>query len=124
MSDPIAARVDAAAELLTRLYAARPAPESIEVIDEEPRPGSVVALNWGGPHQEIWVANCSNVGNWYTPDVPLRGHPHWEDVVERARQWRATMTLLVAGDPDTYRAGYQAGISAVKAKIEEAIDEL
>jgi hypothetical protein len=124
MTDPLAARVDAAAELLTRLYAGRPAPKSIEVIDDEPRTGSVVALNWGRPRQEVWVSNSSNIGNWYTADIPLSGHPHWEDVQDRARRMGATMTLLVAADPDTYRAGYQAGISATKAKIEEAIDEL
>lgn len=92
-------------------------------ITEEPPTGSVVAIDWGGYRQEVWVANRSNVGNWYTPDIPLRGdvHPTWYDVLRRAEG--RTLTLLVAGDIDTYRAGYRAGVDAVGQVVEAAIED-
>jgi hypothetical protein len=91
---------------------------------EEPPARSVVAIDWGGPYQEVWVSNRSNIGAWYTPDIPLRGdvHPHWEDVVARA-EGRA-LTLLVAGDKNTYAAGYDAGVDATAAAVEDVIENV
>jgi hypothetical protein len=92
-------------------------------IEQEPPTGSVVAIDWGESHQEVWVSNRANVGNWYTPDIPLRGdaHPMWDDVQRRAAG--RTMTLLVAADPDTYATGYDAGVSATAYAVEQAIKE-
>lgn len=87
----------------------------------EPPPGSVVAIDWRGPHPEVWVSNMSNIGCWYTPDIPMRGvqHPHWEDVVARADARNLPLVLLVAADSDTWKAGYAAAISAAAAAIED-----
>ena len=90
-------------------------------ITEEPPIGSVVAIDWGGYRQEVWVANRSNVGNWYTPDLSISTHPTWYDVLRRAEG--RTLTLLVAGDIDTYRAGYRAGVDAVRHAVESAIED-
>lgn len=93
-------------------------------LTEEPPSGSVVAIDWGGPHPEVWVASKSNIGNWYTTDVRLRddAHPTWEDVLRRSEG--RTLTLLVAADPDTYTAGYHAGVDAATAAVRNAIDDL
>lgn len=88
-------------------------------LDHEPPTGSVVALDWGGPHQEVWVSNRSNIGNWYTSDAVIIGHPHWGVVVDRARLRRATLTLLVAADDGAYRSGFQAGLDAAVQAVEE-----
>jgi hypothetical protein len=95
-------------------------PRQMHVTDEPP-PGSVVAIDWNGAHPEVWVANSSNIGCWYSPDIPMRGdwHPHWEDVVSRARDRRFPLVLLVAADSDTYKVGYATGIRAAAAAIEE-----
>jgi hypothetical protein len=95
-----------------------------QYLQAEPPCGSVVAIDWGGPHQEVWAANKSNVGNWYTPDIPLRGdaHPTWDDVVRRGTVPGRTMTLLAAGDKDTYAAGFDAGVTTTAAAVEQAID--
>jgi hypothetical protein len=93
-------------------------------ITEEPDTGSVVALDWRGPYQEVWVSNSSNIGKWYTPDALIGpAHPHWEDVVQRAKAMGTAITLLVAADTDTYRAGYRAGVDAVKAVVENAMGD-
>lgn len=78
----------------------------------------------GRPHQEVWVSNKSNIGNWYTPDVPLRGdaHPQWRDVLRRAEG--RTLTLLVTAGPGSYAAGYQAGADAIAAAVRETLDNL
>ena len=91
---------------------------------QEPPTGSVVAINWGSPYQEVWVANSANIGNWYTPDIPLRGdaHPTWYDVIRRAEG--RTLTLLVAGHADTYAAGWQAAIDATSEAVRAAIENL
>lgn len=93
-------------------------------LTEEPPAGSVVAIDWGGPHQEVWVANNSNIGNWCTTDIRLRddAHPTWGDVLRRSEG--RTLTLLVAADPDSYRADYYAGSDAVAAAVTNAIDDL
>lgn len=93
-------------------------------LQHEPPPGSVVAIDRGGPHQEVWVSNQSNIGNWYTPDIPLRGnaHPVWQDVLRRAEG--RTLTLLVTADPGTYAAGYQAAIDAATAALGETLGNL
>lgn len=96
-------------------------------LDQEPPTGSVVAIDWGTPYQEVWVSNKSNIGNWYTPDIPMRGdwHPTWYDVRSRAagRTQCRTLTLLVPGDRDTYAAGFDAGVSRVSQAVASVIDE-
>ncbi|MFG6197744.1 hypothetical protein [Nonomuraea sp. JJY05] len=91
-------------------------------ITEEPPPGSVVAIDWGGPRQEVWVANRSNLGNWYTTDATFVGHPTWWDVRHRAEG--RTLTLLVAANEDTYRTGYRAGVDAAGQAVAEVLDNL
>lgn len=90
----------------------------------EPRTGSVVALDWGGPRQEVWVSNRANTGNWYSPDTPAAEHPTWADVVVRAKARGDAVTLLVAADDDALRAGYEAGVAAAKQAAETAIGSL
>lgn len=98
------------------------APTVPERLTEEPPTGSVVAINWRSPHQEIWVSNQSNIGNWYTTDAPfLPQHPTWGDVLRRAEG--CTLTLLVAADEDTYRVGYCAGVDATAEAVTDAIEE-
>lgn len=95
-------------------------------ITQEPGSGSVVAINWRRPRQEIWVSNSANGGNWYTSDIPLDGswHPRWEDVIERSKVMRSELTLLVAADSGAYEAGYRAGVDATATMIGEAIDAI
>lgn len=98
-------------------------PLTLPQLEEEPPTGSVVAINWGGYHQEVWVSNNSNIGNWYCPDIPMRGdwHPHWEDVKRRAEGH--ALTLLVPGDRDAYAAGFDAGVARVGQAVTQVIDE-
>lgn len=93
-------------------------------LDEEPPTGSVVAIDWGESHQEVWVSNKSNIGNWYTTDARIdeRWHPTWYDVKRRAEG--RTLTLLVPGDPDTYAAGFDAGVARVSTAIVNTTDEM
>lgn len=93
-------------------------------LEQEPPTGSVVAIDWGESRQEVWVSNKANIGNWYTPDIPLRGdvHPTWYDVLARAKG--RTLTLLVPADRDTYATGYDAGVSKVSEAISEVIDNV
>jgi hypothetical protein len=93
------------------------------VLEEEPPTGSVVAIGWGEPHQEVWVSNQANVGNWYSPDIPMRGnqHPTWSDVRYRARG--RTLTLLAPGDRDAYAAGFAAGVTRVGDAVAQVIDD-
>lgn len=88
-------------------------------LSEEPPTGSVVVIGWGDAHQEVWVSNQSNLGNWYCLEVPFDGshHPTWYDVSRRAEG--RTLTLLEPAAEDAYKAGYAAGISAAAAAIEE-----
>lgn len=92
-------------------------------LDEEPPTGSVVAIGWGEPRQEVWVSNNSNIGNWYCPDIPMRGdeHPNWRDVKRKAEG--RTLTLLVPADRDTYAAGFDAGVARVGNAVANAVDE-
>jgi hypothetical protein len=94
-------------------------------ITEEPDTGSVVAINWGRPRQEVWVSNSANVGNWYCIDVPFPSyeHPTWPYVVRRAEAAGSEITLLVAADGETYQAGYRAGVDAAAHKVEAALEE-
>ncbi len=94
-----------------------------DAFQEEPPTGSVVAIDWGGHYQEVWVSNQANIGNWYTTDVRLSDgwHPTWYDV--RARAEGRTLTLLVGGDEDTFRAGFEAGVDATAMAVEAAVDE-
>ena len=91
---------------------------------EEPPTGSVVAIDWGEPHQEVWVSSKANIGNWYTLDIPLRGdaHPTWYDVKRRAEG--RTLTLLVPADRDAYAAGYDAGVTKADEAITGVLGEL
>jgi hypothetical protein len=92
-------------------------------LEEEPPTGSVVAIGWGESRQEVWVSNKSNVGNWYCPDIPMRGdwHPNWHDVKHRAEG--RTMTLLTPASRDAYAAGFDAGVARVGEAVTQAIDE-
>jgi hypothetical protein len=94
------------------------------VLEEEPPTGSVVAIDWGGHYQEVWVSNKSNQGNWYCPDIPMPGswHPHWEDVVLRAEKMGCPLTILVPGDRDMYAAGFDAGVKKVSDVLSEIVD--
>jgi hypothetical protein len=94
-----------------------------EDFQQEPPSGSVVAIDWGGHYQEVWVSSQANIGNWYTTDVRLRGdwHPTWYDILTRANG--RTLTLLVAGDEDTFRSGFEAGLDAAAMTVEAAVDE-
>jgi hypothetical protein len=102
-----------------------PAAASVDpdALQEEPPTGCVVAIDWGGHYQEVWVSSRENIGNWYTTDIRLREdwHPTWHDLRARARG--RTLTLLVAGDEDTFRAGYDAGVEATAVAVEAAVDE-
>ena len=91
---------------------------------QEPPAGSVVAIDWGGHYQEVWVASSANGGNWHSPDIPLRGdaHPTWRDVTERARG--RSLVLLVPGDSAAYAAGWAAAIDATSVALQAAIGEL
>jgi hypothetical protein len=93
-------------------------------LEEEPPTGSVVAIDWGEPRQEVWVSNRANVGNWYCPDIPMRGtdHPAWRDVKHRAQG--RTLTLLVPADRDAFAAGFDAGISRVGNAVTQAVEEM
>lgn len=93
-------------------------------LEQEPPTGSVVAIDWGEPHQEVWVSNKSNIGNWYTPDIPMRGHVHptWYDVLDRAQG--RTLTLLTPAPRDAYAAGFDAGVSKVSEAVTRVIDEM
>jgi hypothetical protein len=91
----------------------------------EPPSGSVVAIDWGGHYQEVWVSDRSNIGNWYTLDARLdfsRDHPSWYDVLCRAEG--QTLTLLVPADADAYAAGFDAGVSRVGEAVSEAVDNM
>lgn len=94
-------------------------------ITQEPDTGSVVAINWGRPRQEVWVSNRTNVGNWYCIEVPFPndGHPTWQYVVRRAEAAGSPITLLVAADGETYQAGYRAGVDAAAHKVESALED-
>jgi len=96
----------------------------LSAIEEEPPTGSVVAIDWGQPHQEVWVSNRANVGNWYTTDILMRGgqHPTWHDVKHRAEG--CTLTLLTPASRDTYAAGFDAGVSRVSEAVAQVIDEM
>lgn len=85
--------------------------ETIESIPDQP--GLVVRVHSDSKYPEIWVASYINGGRWY-PDTdswaqhvrgPLDdGGAHLDDLFRRGR-----VVLLVAGDPDVYQAGWQAG---------------
>lgn len=91
---------------------------------EEPPSGSVVAIGWGDSHQEVWVHNQSNIGNWYTTDARLQAgwHPLWQDVLDRAEG--RSLVLLAAGDSESYALGYQAAKGAAVEAATGAIEEL
>jgi len=94
-----------------------------QYLKPEPPTGSVVAIDWGEPRQEVWVSNKANIGNWYTTDTPWDSqHPDWYDVLRRAEG--RTMTLLVPGDRDAYAAGFDAGVASVGEAVGNAVEEM
>ncbi len=97
-----------------------------QFLEQEPPTGSVVAIDWGGSYQEVWVSNRSNIGNWYTTDARFAGdwHPTWHDVKRRAQGQGSTLTLLVPGDRDTYAAGFDAGVSRLGDAVAQVVDEM
>lgn len=99
--------------------------------DDEPQhSGAVVAVNYGDYRtQELWVRSGANIGVWYLlggewgrnindgiPRPPQ--HPHWEDVLARG-----PVTLLVAGDQDSYRAGWRNGRRRMVEEMEQVADD-
>ena len=90
---------------------------------EEPPTGSVVAIDWGGSRQEVWVSSRSNIGNWYTTDIPLAGdrHPTWYDVLRRAEG--RTLTILIPAGETGYAAGFTAGVTEVSGRIQQAVED-
>jgi hypothetical protein len=91
-------------------------------IEEEPPTGSVVAIDWGQPYQEVWVSNRSNIGNWYCPDIrTIKDHPVWGDVLRRAKG--RALVLLAPGDRDVYAAGFDAGVRKVGDAVTRAVGE-
>lgn len=93
-------------------------------LEEEPPTGSVVAIDWGEPRQEVWVSNKTNVGNWYCPDIRMRGdeHPGWYEVKQRAQG--RTLTLLTPASRDAYAAGFDAGVSRTIDAVSRATEEM
>lgn len=111
--------------------------------DEPQYSGAVVAVNYGDYDRvEIWVRSGANIGAWYclggefgrpkvwvdprpsmltwdlrVPPRPGPGeipqHPHWEDVLARG-----PVTLLVPGDQDSYRAGWDNGRRRLAEQVE------
>jgi hypothetical protein len=124
-------------------------PKTLGPSDEPQYPGAIVAVHYGDCRsQEAWIRSSASVGNWYclggafgTPHVwiddrtPLekvghRGpeprpgpgeipqHPHWEDVLARG-----PVTLLSAGEKDTYAAGWANGRRRMVEQMEEVVDD-
>jgi len=96
--------------------------------DEPQNSGAVVAVNYGDyRRQQIFVASGSSIGNWYclggefgvprhgTDDLPL--HPVWDDVLARG-----PVTLLSAGEQDTYAVGWANGRRRLVEQMEELSD--
>lgn len=118
--------------------------------DDEPQhSGAVVAVNYGDySRQELWQRSGSNIGCWvclggewgrpkvwidprgYSEKMWWRGpapgpgpneipqYPHWEDVLARG-----PVTLLVPGDQDSYRAGWQNGRRRMVEQMETVADD-
>lgn len=95
--------------------------------DEEPdvRPGTLAVVNYGDyRYQEVWMADGSNIGNWYPrgwidrsmPSPPH--HPHWEDAVARG-----PVTLMVPSPEGAYRQGWEDGRARLLEQIETLRDE-
>lgn len=99
--------------------------------DDEPQnSGAVVAVNWGDYRvQELWVRSGSSIGAWCLlggewgrniddgiPRPPQR--PHWEHVLARG-----PVTLLVPGDQDVYRAGWDNGRRRLVQQVETLAED-
>lgn len=74
---------------------------------QEPPAGSVVAIDWQRPAQEIWVSG--GVGRWANADGIVDGRAPWSYLRDRAYNEQASLTLLVAADSDTFTAGWRMG---------------
>ncbi len=117
---------------------------TLDYEDEPQNSGAVVAVHLGDyRRQEIWVRSGANIGNWYclggefgrpkTVQDPRTGldkimnktweqpagtlplHPHWGDVLARG-----PVTLLHAGNDESYAAGWRAGRRALWQGMEDA----
>lgn len=125
-----------------------PAAASVGYSDEPQHSGAVVAVHYGEPQQEIWVRSRLNIGNWYPlgseygrprpwddPRSPLeklswRGpdprpgpgevprHPCWGDVLDRG-----PVTLLTAGNQESYRSGWRNGRRRMVEQMEAVEDD-
>jgi hypothetical protein len=104
-------------------------PKTLGPSDEPQYPGAIVAVHYGDYQlQECWVRSGSNLGNWYCLGgefgVPRHGadelplHPAWRDVLARG-----PVTLLSAGDKDTYAAGWANGRRRMVEQMEEVADD-
>jgi hypothetical protein len=100
------------------------APHVFTAADPEPdvSPGAIAVVNFGDyRYQEVWVADGSNIGNWYSrgwidrsmPSPPH--HPHWEDVVARG-----PVTLMQPTAGAMYLQGWRDG----RARLVEQIGTL
>lgn len=98
--------------------------------DEPQNSGALVAVHYGDyRRQEVWVSSGSNIGQWYPlggehwvvwdrqrmPAGVTKQHPHWEDVLARG-----PVTLLVAGDNESYLRGWRAGRRDLWQGMEDA----
>jgi hypothetical protein len=104
-------------------------PGTLGPSDEPQYSGAVVAVNYGDYRsQEIFVRSGANQPCWYclgnefgvprhgSDELPL--HPHWEDVLARG-----PVTLLSAGEQDTYAAGWANGRRRMLEQMEEWGDD-
>lgn len=122
--------------------------DALGFYDEPQTSGAVVAVHYGKDEQEIWVRSGSNIGCWYclgtewgrpkiwddprtetqkltwTGPAPkpgpgeIRRHPHWQDVLARG-----PVTLLTAGDQESYRTGWRNGRREMVHRMEAIEDE-
>jgi hypothetical protein len=126
-------------------------PVTLGPSDEPQRSGAIVAVHYGDYRaQECWIRSGANIGNWYClggefgrpkpwddprtemekmlhrRDVPAPApgpgeivrHPTWRDVLARG-----PVTLLSAGEQDTYAAGWANGRRRMLEQMEELGDD-
>lgn len=101
--------------------------------DEPQEPGALVVVHYGlYRNQEVWVRSGANHGNWYPlggefwavwdpqrrPPGVTKQDPEWSDVLARG-----PVTLLVAADGVSYRAGWRAGRYDLWRNVEQLLDD-
>lgn len=126
----------------------RPAGVLLGPGDEPQYSGAVVAVHYGDyRRQELWIASGSNIGNWYLlgseygrpkvvedprsemekmcsrepwrqPPGTIPLHTDWSHVLARG-----PVTLLTAGDEETYRRGWRAGRRDLCQAMESVAEE-